>query len=104
MGYTLLDQYSLLHFAVGVIFYFLNFRWITLLILHTIFEIVENTKWGMKFINKYFISWWPGGKDHPDNILNRFGDTLSALIGWFFSYWLDMYYLSSTREHIFRTR
>ena len=53
MGLNFADQYSLLHFAVGVVLYFWNIPLSLAIILHTIFEIVENTKMGMKFINTY---------------------------------------------------
>jgi len=90
MGTLLLDQYSLLHFATGIVAYFFNISfkwWITL---HTIFEIVENTNVGIMFINKY-LPIWPGGKPFPDSIINRIGDTISTAIGWIIAYLLDKY-------------
>ena len=45
MGYQLFDKYTYLHFAMGIVAYFWN-------ILHTIFEIVENTQMGM---NNYIV-------------------------------------------------
>ena len=76
-----MDQYSLLHFAVGVISRYWDISLVWLLVLHTIFEVVENTAPGMRFINTW-IPFWPGGKPQPDSILNRVGDTVFSLIGW----------------------
>ena len=43
MGSNLLDQYTLLHFAVGIVAYFWNISLFYFFIGHTIFEISENT-------------------------------------------------------------
>lgn len=82
MGYRLFDKYSLLHFAVGIILYFFNFSLLDVFILHTIFEIVENTQFGMHIINTY-ISFWPGGKESADAFINSVGDTISVIFGWY---------------------
>lgn len=88
MGYRFLDQYSLLHFAMGVVAYFLGIKLPIWIILNIIYEIIENTPSGIKLINK--LSWfWPGGKKHPDSIINIIGDILSAVIGWYIAYQLD---------------
>ncbi len=76
-----MDEYSLLHFAVGIISRYWNISFLWLAILHVIFELVENTAHGMYFINTW-IPYWPGGKSHPDSILNRVGDTVFAGAGW----------------------
>ena len=88
MGTTLLDKYSLLHFAVGIVAYFWSVGFWQFAALHTGFEFVENTSTGMKFINDYF-TWWPGGKDRADNLVNQVGDTLSAMAGWAFARYQD---------------
>ena len=54
------------------------------MILHTLFETVENTQFGMNFINKY-ITFWPGGKPTADSFINIIGDTVSAC-GWLSAY------------------
>tara|TARA_Y100000310_G_scaffold331842_1_gene406195 strand:+ start:529 stop:750 length:222 start_codon:yes stop_codon:yes gene_type:complete len=59
-----------------------------LVLIHTLFEIVENTAWGMGIINTYF-KFWPGGKPQADAILNNVGDTLGAIVGWVSAYFLD---------------
>ena len=42
---------------------------------------------GMNIINKY-ITFWPGGKPRADTIINSFGDTIGAVIGWISAYYL----------------
>jgi len=88
MGNYLLDQFTYLHFAVGIIAYFWNISLLKWFILHSIFEFLENTPYGIKFINKY-ITFWPGCKPKSDSIINTFGDTLGAIIGWLSAYYLD---------------
>ena len=91
MGLKIFDQYTLLHFAVGVVSYFWNMSIRDFLIIHTIFEIVENTQFGMNLINNY-VTIWPGGKPHPNAIINRVGDTIGAAFGWIVASKLDEYY------------
>jgi len=81
MGVYFLDQYSLLHFASGILCRYFNISFTFLLIFHIIFEYVENSKNGMHFINNYF-KIWPGGKPKPDSLVNSIGDIISSLIGW----------------------
>lgn len=88
MGYQYFDQYTYLHFAVGIVVYFWNISLINWIILHTIFEFVENTQIAMNIINKYIV-FWPGGKSSPDTIKNNIGDTLGAILGWLSAYYLD---------------
>lgn len=91
MGIVLFDQYTLLHFATGVIFYFFNFSLLSFFVIHTVFEIVENTKYGVYFIDKY-LTFWPGGKVKPDKVINSIGDTIGALGGWYSAKLLDGFY------------
>lgn len=82
MGTALLDAYSLLHFAVGVIGRHWNIEFLVFIVAHAIFELVENTKAGMHFINTY-VTAWPGGKPSPDSFINsQIGDNLCATLGW----------------------
>lgn len=92
MGNGWIDQYSLLHFSVGVVAYFWSMSFIVLILLHTLFEFVENTKVGMNLINTYFTQWWPGGKNFADSLENRISDTLFSGAGWICSYLLDKQY------------
>lgn len=88
MGSRVIDQYSLLHFAVGVVAYFWGLSWQLLLLLHVVFEIVENTRMGMAFINNY-IPIWPGGKQKADSIINMISDNAFSILGWFASNYAD---------------
>jgi len=88
MGAQIFDQYTYLHFAVGIIAYFWNISLLYWIVLHIIFEFVENTQMGINIINKYLV-FWPGGKPKPDSIMNRLGDTIGAIIGWVSAYYLD---------------
>jgi len=91
MGYQLFDKYTYLHFAMGIVAYFWNISLPNWLILHTIFEIVENTQMGMNIINKYIV-FWPGGKQNADSIINNVGDTLGAALGWLSAYYFSRYH------------
>lgn len=88
MGIYLLDQYSYLHFASGIIAYFwgLSFRW--WVVLHIAFEIVENLPQTVHFIDTY-LKVWPGGKRVPDSFSNIVGDNVAAFLGWYSAYKLD---------------
>ena len=88
MGLRFMDQYSLLHFAVGVIAYFNGMSFVTWSVLHLIFELVENTETGMKIINNYF-TFWPGGKSYADAAINSIGDQVFAMLGWLVAQQLD---------------
>ena len=87
MGVKLFDKYTYLHFAVGIVVYFFDISILQWIVLHTIFEIIENTPMGMNIINKY-ITFWPGGKPSADTIINNIGDTIGAVIGWISAYYL----------------
>jgi hypothetical protein len=90
MGLNLFDRFTYLHFVTGALS---NYWGITLrqwMIWHTIFEILENTKYGMYVINHY-ITFWPGGKPAPDSIINRIGDTIGALLGWVSAYYVNKF-------------
>ncbi len=82
MGKQFMDAYSLLHLAVGIVVRHWDMSLIVWFILHTIFEIVENTNAGMAFINKY-ITLWPGGKEYADSLINSIGDTVFSILGWY---------------------
>ncbi len=88
MGIQLFDQYTYLHFAAGIVSYFWGVSLIHWIIVHIIFEVIENTQVGIKFINTYF-TWWPGGKPKPDSLINSIGDTFGAFMGWISAYYLD---------------
>lgn len=89
MGYRTFDQYSLLHFATGVVAYFLGVPFDCWVLLHAFFEFVENTPAGIRFINRRLAWFWPGGKPRPDAVVNSIGDTVSAAVGWVVAVQLD---------------
>jgi hypothetical protein len=85
MGSELIDYYSLLHVASGIIaFYFGIPLWLWAL-LHALFEIFENQPESIYFIDNYLI-FWPGGKKVPDHPINSLGDELFAILGWIIAY------------------
>jgi len=88
MGSQFFDQYTYLHFAVGIIVYFWGISLKNWIIIHTLFEIIENMDMGILLINKYF-TFWPGGKPYPDVFINKMGDTIGAIVGWLSAYYLD---------------
>ena len=61
--------------------------------IHIAFELIENTAWGVRAINRYIIDpgWfmWPGGKYVPDTAMNQIGDNLGFAGGWGLAWWLD---------------
>nr|QBK86912.1 MAG: hypothetical protein LCMAC103_02500 [Marseillevirus LCMAC103] len=87
MGAEMFDQFSLLHFAVGVVAYFWGVGFWLFLALHILFEWAENTATGMQFIRA--LPLWPGGKSAPDTGANRAGDVLAGQLGWAAAFLLD---------------
>ena len=88
MGTQIFDQYTYLHFSSGIIAYFWGINFLNWIILHTIFEIIENTNIGMRIINQY-IKLWPGGKQKSDTFINSLGDTMGTILGWLSAYFID---------------
>lgn len=89
MGQQFLDQYGLLHFATGILAYFWGVSFFWSLVIHTLFEWLENTQTGMRFINVTLGGIWPGGKPAADAMINRVGDTVTFALGWVVSDALD---------------
>jgi hypothetical protein len=69
MGKTFVDTYSLLHFATGIVAYYFGIPLIWWIILHAVFEILENSPEGVYFINSL-------------------GDEVFAVLGWLLPYFL----------------
>lgn len=88
MGEFLFDKFTYLHFGSGIVIYYWGVSFIWWMLLHTIFEVLENTKAGVHFIDRY-IPFWPGGKLAPDSFINSLGDTIGALLGWVSSWWIS---------------
>ena len=97
MGLYAIDQFSLLHFAVGILAYFWGFSALHTFVFHALFEWAENTRVGMKFINNN-IPFWPGGKPYADSLLNQVTDTAFTMVGWYISLVADAY---STEKHLY---
>jgi hypothetical protein len=91
MGKKLIDQYSLLHFSTGCIAYFFGIKLFIWIIIHTFFEIIENSPKGVRFIDTY-LKFWPGGKKSPDNLKNSLSDLVFAIIGYLVAKKLDLIY------------
>lgn len=87
MGKKFLDQYSLLHFAAGIVAYFFNIPLIIWIAINIAFETFENSSLGMSIINKLPV--WPGEKRFADSLLNICGDILSVILGWCLAYYID---------------
>lgn len=81
MGFELLDQYSILHFSVGILWKYYGGNLASLTIVHALFEFFENSPQGIDFINNYF-PFWPGGKSGADTELNQASDVVFSIIGW----------------------
>ena len=94
MGVKFTDQFSLLHFATGIIAYFWKITLVNWFIIHLIYEIFTNTKSGIYFINHY--TFWPGGKLDYDTPMNILGDQVWSLLGWLFAYFIVSYFYSSS--------
>jgi hypothetical protein len=90
MGVFFTDTYSLLHFATGIILYYFGFSFLLMTIIHIIFEVVENSNYGMMIIRNIKI--WPGGKETADTLINNLGDQFYASLGWLLSYYINKFY------------
>jgi hypothetical protein len=92
MGVRFFDQYSILHMSSGVVAYFIGIKLPIWIIIHILFEIIENQPFFIKFNNEYLEWFWPGGKEKPDTFINSMiGDNFFAILGWVVAYSLDKY-------------
>lgn len=97
MGFRWLDQYSLLHAAVGVVAYFWNIPFWPAFLIHVAFELAENSGPGVRFLQymtdkqRAYRLPWPGGKTEPDSMENQMGDNLTFAGGWLLASALDTY-------------
>ena len=85
MGQTFVDRFSLLHFASGIVAYFLGVPLVIWIIIHFLFEIIENQPDSVYFLDTY-MKFWPGGKHSADSPLNSLGDEVFAILGWLVAY------------------
>ena len=87
MGEYFTDNFSILHFATGIILYYFGISFTNSFIIHLLFEAVENQDFAMEIISK--TGWWPGGKDKADSVINSIGDQFYFSLGWFIANKLD---------------
>lgn len=102
MGKYFFDQYSYLHFAIGIVLYFW-FDLKTSIIVHTIYELIDNTPFFANIVNKY-ITLWPGKKPYSDTLTNTIGDTFFFIIGWISAYIVDNIYNKYNLSSIHRKK
>jgi hypothetical protein len=88
MGLNIIDQFSYLHLASGIIAYYWGITLKMWTILHIIFELIENTPQGIHIINNY-ITFWPGGKPNADSINNSVSDIIFGILGWMSAYYIN---------------
>jgi hypothetical protein len=88
MGKSFADKYSYLHFVTGSLVYYWGISLSLWIVLHTLFEIFENTSWGVHIIDTY-ITLWPGGKKSTDSFINIVGDTVFTILGWLLSHYIS---------------
>ena len=88
MGLLVFDQYTYLHFASGIMSYYWGLSLTTWMVIHLLFELIENSQPGINLINTYLF-FWPGGKPKADSKMNIVGDNIGAFLGWYSAYLLD---------------
>ena len=92
MGEYIFDQYTLIHFSVGIIMYFLGINLHTWIIIHILFEIFENSPYGLYFFNKYLnIKGSSNDMYKKDHIINSIGDIIGAKLGWLCASYIHKY-------------
>lgn len=90
MGVYFTDQFSLLHFASGIIAYYWKTTFFTWFGLHLLYEWITNTSWGIYIINHY--TPWPWGHLNRDSPINIVGDQIYGLLGWIIGYAVVHYF------------
>jgi len=88
-----IDQFSLLHFSTGIIAFFFGIPLFWWVVIHTLFEIIENSPGGIKFIDTT-LKFWPGGKKSSDTIINSISDLVFSIIGFILALKLDSIYVN----------
>lgn len=89
MGTQIFDGYTLSHVAFGILFYYFGVTFANSLLLHIMFELFENSKFGMYVMHNY-ITIWPGGKTSADSSINAISDTIYFAIGWIMAYYFNL--------------
>lgn len=79
------DEYSLVHFSIGVLTYQSGFSFLTLAIVYSIFKIFSNVSLGMYVIDTY-VTPLLGYKLFPESFKNIGMDLSACLLGWLTGY------------------
>tara|TARA_B100000902_G_scaffold388223_1_gene433480 strand:- start:666 stop:980 length:315 start_codon:yes stop_codon:yes gene_type:complete len=87
MGKYFIDQFTYLHFAVGIVAYFWSISLNNWILINIIFELFENSDFGIKVVSN--IPYWPGSKPKSDTPINIVGDIGSIILGWLSAYYID---------------
>jgi hypothetical protein len=85
MGDGFVDKYSMLHFMFGFLMNAFGMGFTLTFVLAILFEWIENTPTGVKFIDEHLSWFWPGGKLKPDSFINKVGDVFFVMMGWVIS-------------------
>ncbi len=82
------DQYSLAHFASGIIVYYIGLTLEQWFWLHLVFELIENGQISREIAHNYLPKF---GFETvtQDTIINSFGDQVFAMAGWLVAYLID---------------
>ncbi len=75
-----LDQYSLIHMAVGILFYFWKISFILSSLTQATFMLLNNSEAGNRILGKYAPQ-YPNARKQ-DSWLNMLGDNMSFNFGW----------------------
>ena len=99
MGFYFTDNFSLLHFASGIIANYLGLSLLNWFILHLIYEILQNSYYGIWFINNVIVL-WPGGKLNYDSYINIIGDQFYGILGWIFTYYFIYFFYKGSMKDV----
>jgi hypothetical protein len=99
-GDALFSQYSLLHFAMGLIIFFTKVPLLLATLAYTAFLLVHHSEEGSRFMSK-FVPMWPGGKRSED-YLPILGDILAFDAGWLAASAADCWHDTSPDRHLFQ--
>jgi hypothetical protein len=76
-----IDEYSMINFTVGLLWYQAGFSFISLLVVYSIFKLVGNTSIGLYYVDKYLTP-ITGFKLHSESYKNMFMDLGFCFSGW----------------------
>jgi hypothetical protein len=79
------DEYSIVHFAIGVLTFQAGFSFVTLAIIYAVFKIFSNISLGMYVIDKYFTR-FIDYKLYPESFKNIGSDLGMCFLGWLFGF------------------